>query len=276
MYVFDARINGARVEGGSEMEQPAGMTAELYKAVVAVVDDRVGEIKVTRQDFDDLKGVVEERASGLERAMEKLAQAQARTDASLKELAQAQARTDASLKELAQAQARTEERVGGLERAMEKLAQAQTRTESSLRELAQQVGRLSENIGFGLEDVARVVLPGYLAYRHNLQLEGEPGEELRRVFFEVDGGEVEINLYGEGRRDGQRAVVLGESKSRIYGREVRDFAEVLAQVEPLVEGEVVRVMFGFYINPTALREAREKGILLVASYQHRTELNLRP
>ncbi len=70
--------------------------------------------------------------------------------------------------------------------------------------------------------------------------------------------------------------MLGESKSRIYGREVSDFAELLAQVELLVEGEVVRVMFGFYIHPTALREARERGILLVASYQHRTELNLRP
>jgi len=233
------------------MEQLAGMTAELYKAVVAVVDDRVGEIKVTRRDFDDLKGMVQELGRG-------------------------QVEMQRAIKELSQAQTRTEERVGGLEQAMEKLAQAQTRTESSLRELAQQVGKLSENIGFGLEDVARVVLPDYLAYRHNLQLEGEPGEELRRVFFEVDGGEVEINLYGEGRRDGQRAVVLGESKSRIYGREVRDFAKVLAQVEPLVEGEVVRVMFGFYIHPTALREAREKGILLVASYQHRTELNLRP
>jgi chromosome segregation ATPase len=159
------------------MEQLAGMTAELYKAVVAVVDDRVGEIKVTRRDFDDLKGMVQELGRG-------------------------QVEMQRAIKELSQAQTRTEERVGGLEQAMEKLAQAQTRTESSLRELAQQVGKLSENIGFGLEDVARVVLPDYLAYRHNLQLEGEPGEELRRVFFEVDGGEVEINLYGEGRRDG--------------------------------------------------------------------------
>jgi len=96
------------------------------------------------------------------------------------------------------------------------------------------------------------------------------------VFFEVDGEQVEINLYGEGRRDGQGAVVLGESKARIYGRDVQDLTKVLAQVEPLVEGEVVRVMFGFYIHPTALREAREAGILLVASYQHRSELNLRP
>jgi len=111
------------------MEQPAGMTVELYKAVVALVDERVGEIKVTRQDFDDLKGVVEERAGGLERAMEDLARTQAEMQSAIKELSQAQARTDASLKELAQAQARPEDRVGGLERAMEELAHAQALTE---------------------------------------------------------------------------------------------------------------------------------------------------
>ncbi|MFQ6015128.1 MAG: hypothetical protein ACE5NP_06770, partial [Anaerolineae bacterium] len=60
------------------MEQPAGMTAELYKAVVAIVDERMREIRVTRKDFDALQDVVSE-----------LVQAQTRTDASLKELAQA-------------------------------------------------------------------------------------------------------------------------------------------------------------------------------------------
>lgn len=58
------------------------------------MDDRVGEIKVTRQDFDDLTGVVEEQAGGLERAMEKLAQGQAEMQSAIKELSQAQARTE--------------------------------------------------------------------------------------------------------------------------------------------------------------------------------------
>lgn len=37
------------------MEQTTGMTAELYKAVVAVVDERMQEIQVTREDFDALR-----------------------------------------------------------------------------------------------------------------------------------------------------------------------------------------------------------------------------
>ena len=52
-----------------------------------------------------------------------------------------------SISELIRAQRRTEERVDAL-------AEAQRRTEIALRELAVQVGKLSETIGFGLEDIA--------------------------------------------------------------------------------------------------------------------------
>jgi len=136
-------------------------------------------------------------------------------------------------------------------------------------ELQRHVGVLANTIGFGIEDVARVMLPPYLERHHGIRLEGAPGEELQRRFFEVAGREmpVEINLYGEGSRDGQAAVVLGEAKSRIGGAEVARFIEDLALVEPLVAGEIWRVMFGFYIHPSATPRAREHNILLVASYQ---------
>jgi len=126
---------------------------------------------------------------------------------------------------------------------------------------------LSETIGFGLEDIAHVVLPGYLQRHYQVILEGPLGEELSRRFFWVEGREIEINLYGEGRRDGQRVVVLGEAKSRIYGREVERFLADVKLVENQVEGEVWRVMFGYYIHPTAVKAAEEQGVLLVASYQ---------
>ncbi|MCL0103971.1 hypothetical protein M1O51_05150, partial [Dehalococcoidia bacterium] len=35
-----------------------GITAELYEAMIAVVDERVKEIRVTREDFSELKGIV--------------------------------------------------------------------------------------------------------------------------------------------------------------------------------------------------------------------------
>jgi len=245
------------------MAEAIGLTAEMYRAVVTIVDERVKEIRVTRKDFSELKGAVQElvqaqvrteqRVGGLERAM--------------LELAQAQVRTEQRIDELAQAQARTEQRMGGLEQAMQELAQAQARTEQQMERLAQQVGGLSDSIGYGLEDIAKVVLPGYL-YRHfGIVLKGKLGEELDRHFFHIDGSDVEINLYGEGERDGQRVVVLGEAKSRIYRSQVEKFAHNLAVIDHVLKGEVVRVMFGYFLHPSAEIAARERDILLVASYQ---------
>jgi polyhydroxyalkanoate synthesis regulator phasin len=217
------------------MMETIGLTAEMYRAVVTIVDERVKEIRVTREDFNELKGVVQE---------------------------------------LAQAQARTEERVGGLEQAMQELAQAQARTGEQIERLveaqenlARQVGGLSDSIGYGLEDIAKVVLPGYLQRHFGIRLKGVLGEELDRHFFHIDGTDVEINLYGEGERDGQRVVVLGEAKSRIYKNDVEKFVHNLAVMDHVLKGEVVRVMFGYFLHPSAEIAARERDILLVASYQ---------
>jgi len=274
------------------MKQHHGLTAEMYQAVIAVVDERMEAIRVTRQDFDQLNRTVGELAQ----AQRDLVQAQARTEErvarleegqaamqrAIQRLAEAQARTEERMEELVQAQARTEERVRRLEegqialqqgqaalqqgqaamqKAIQRLAEAQARTEVAL-------GTLAENIGFGLEDIARLLLPPYLHEHYGIHLEGPAGEELQRRFFPLpDQPPLEINLYGEGQRDGRKAVVLGEAKARIGGGAVKDFANVLAQVEPLVEGEVWRIMFGYYIHPSAQPVAQEHQILLIASYQ---------
>ena len=273
------------------MTEVVGLTAEMYRAVITIVDERVKEIRVTREDFNALKGAVQELAQAqartgqwvhelvqaqapTEQLVHELVQAQARTEQRMEELAQVQARTEErvgglerAMQELAQAQARAEERVGGLERAMQELAQAQTRTEQQMGRLTQQVGALSDSIGYGLEDIAKVVLPGYLQRHFGIRLEGVLGEELNRHFFHINGTDVEINLYGEGERDGQRVVVLGEARSRIFGSDVEKFVHNLAVMDHVLKGEVVRVMFGYFIHPSAEIAARERDILVVASYQ---------
>jgi len=92
------------------MEAQYGLSAEIYQAVIAVVDDRMQQITIVRQDFDRLG----ERQTRLEGRMD---------------------RVEAALERLAEAQARTEERVTRLEAAVERLAEAQARTEEELRKL---------------------------------------------------------------------------------------------------------------------------------------------
>jgi len=48
------------------------ISADLYEFVIKVVDDRVREIKVTREDFNTLKQVVEELAQAQKRTEEEL------------------------------------------------------------------------------------------------------------------------------------------------------------------------------------------------------------
>lgn len=159
---------------------------------------------------------------------------------------------------MAEAQARTEERVTRLEEAVTRLAEAQARTEErvakvevSLRELAQQVGKLSDTIGFGLEDIARVVLPGWLS-RH----EG----------IEVDGEVVEINLYGVGVRDEEKVVILGEARSRIYEHDVKEFDGMAEKARKVIPHRVYKLLFSYWIHPAAQREAAGRGLTLIASY----------
>jgi hypothetical protein len=302
------------------MAETQGITAELYRAIVTIVDDRVKEIRVTREDFDRLTQTVAQLAQAqarTEQRLEELAQAQARTEQRLNELAQAQARTEQRLEELAQAQARTdaavqqlvqaqarteqrveqlegamqrlaeaqarteerldrleaaverlaeaqartEERLDRLEAAVERLAEAQARTEQALQQLATQVGALSDNVGYGLEDIARVVLPGYLKQRYGVTV-----ERLERRIFPIDGQQFDIDLYAEGRRGRRRIVVLGEVKARIYAREVHHFQQVLQAVRPQLPAEPLPVLFGYFIDLSAM-EAAQDQILLIAAYQ---------
>jgi uncharacterized protein YhaN len=206
----------------------------------------------------------EERMGRVEEALAGLAEAQRRTEERLTTLAEAQyrneerlGRVEEALTTLAEAQQRTEEQIVAL-------AKDQQRTEQTVRNLAQAVGRLSDVIGFGLEDVARVVLPGYLERHLGIKLYGD---ELERRFIITDQQVAEVDLYGEGRQNGEKVVVIGECKSRIRSSQVEEFAETVKRLRPHVQDKLVPVMLGYWIHPSATVAAQKTGILLVASYQ---------
>ncbi|MHA1470213.1 MAG: chordopoxvirus fusion protein, partial [Candidatus Asgardarchaeia archaeon] len=179
--------------------------------------------------------------------------------------------------ELAEAQKRSEERLTRLEKTVAELAEAQKRSEerltrlemvveqlaNSVSNLSREVGSLSATIGFGLEDIARVVVPGWL-YRHeNIDI-----DDLSREFFEIDGTMYEINLYGVGKKGEKEIVIIGECKTKIYRSTVRKFVKMLKDLKVLFEGkEILPLMFGFIIYPDAREEAQKYGIRLIASYE---------
>lgn len=196
---------------------------------------------------------VDARIDRLEDALGQLATAQARTEAALQALAEAQARTEARV-------GRLEERMDRVEAALVRLAEAQARTEATVQTLAQQVGRLAETIGFTLEDLAREVTPPYLAHHYGIYV-----PQLERRFFVVDGQELEVDFYGEGRRDGETVAVVGEVRSRIHGRDVEAAVRQATRLAPELPGAPVAVLFGFVIHPSAREAAGRLSAIVISS-----------
>ncbi|MFW0859944.1 MAG: PD-(D/E)XK nuclease family protein, partial [Dehalococcoidia bacterium] len=173
-----------------QMNKEGGMTAELYRTIVAVVDERVKEIKVTREDFDRLEAALprlaaaqkqtEDRVPRLEAALERLAEAQAKTEERMTRLEAAVTRLEAVVERLAEAQAKTEERVSRLEGAVERLVLAQGRVEGTLGALGARWGLFAEE---SFREGMRAVLEGtgfkverYLVYDHVGKVFGRPDQ----------------------------------------------------------------------------------------------------
>lgn len=87
-------------------------------------------------------------------------------------------------------------------------------------------------------------------YRH----EGMVVDELQRKFVEVNGEEVEVNLNGEGSRDSEKIVVIGETKAVIYRSEVEGFVK---NAEKLITGRCTcSCSDTLYIQQQRLRSRR--------------------
>ena len=144
------------------------ITPSLKKEIIRIVDERIREAHITREDFSELKNIVKELAEaqkGTEQRIRELAQAQKRTEDALTQLNQRIGQLAVRVDDLAEAQKRTEERLNQLtqrvdqlavrvdelaeaqkrtEQRVEELAQAQKRTEERLNSLAQRVEELAE------------------------------------------------------------------------------------------------------------------------------------
>ena len=123
------------------------------KALAETLGGMVDELRdtVTKDDFRTLQDSMTANSGRLERALEKLAEAQGQTaanvgrlDAAMEKLAEAQGRTELKVNELAEAQSQTAANVGRLDAAMEKLAEAQGQTAANVGRLDAAMERLTD------------------------------------------------------------------------------------------------------------------------------------
>ncbi|MDZ7312968.1 MAG: hypothetical protein ONB45_17010 [candidate division KSB1 bacterium] len=251
------------------------ITPAIKREIVKIVDERIREAHVTKEDFSELKAIVKE----LGVKTSELAEAQKRTELRVEELAEAQKRTELRVEELAEAQKRTELRVEELAEAqkrteirLEELAEAQKRTEIRLEELTVAIKELHGEIG-GVGRSAGYALENE-AYRHLPELlQGKYGIVVKEKMIRSQIGGKEINVFGRAARDGQEVLVVGEARTRLDER--RGAEEAFEALEEKVQAvmaeygqvEIVKILLTHFARKGFLDLAREKGIIVVQSFE---------
>ncbi|MHA1699080.1 MAG: hypothetical protein ACTSWN_09605, partial [Promethearchaeota archaeon] len=223
--------------------------------------------KRTDERLAETQKRTDERFDSLSESIRELSEAQKRTDESLKELAEAQKRTDERLTET---QKRTDERINSLSESIRELSEAQKRTDESLNRLTEKVdalatavGSLSDTVGYGLEDIARKLVPAYLEKHHNIILK----EPFQRKILEIDGEEFEIDLYANGvGGEGDEILLLGEIKSKFSMTKLRNFIRTAEIIQEKIKIRIVKFIFGYYIPLIVERVARENDVLVIYTY----------
>jgi len=213
---------------------------ELKEVFVMLLEEmeRLKDI-VTKKEFNELKAVVQE-----------LAEAQKRTEQRVNELVEAQKRTEQRVNELAEAQKRTEEEIRKL-----------TAGQKNIRE---QLGGLAHTVGYRLEDESFKALPGLLKKDFGIEITGR----LRRDFIEIGKGRyIEVNIWGEGRKNGKEYVIIGDAKSQLKKRDIDEFIKKINQIKTLVPKEQVNLIVTYIAPPQIQKYAQEKNIKIYFSYE---------
>jgi len=278
----------------------SSLTPELYELILKIVDERVKEIKVTREEYEklaksvneltvsvrELSGRVnelieahkkaEERITRLEIAVANLVEANRKAEERITRLENAVAKLEITVANLVEITKRLDERVTKLEDAVATLIEVNKRFDEritkleeavitltrSVKNLSETVAGLGETIGFGLEDIGRVVLPSWIERHLGIKV-----NEFERKFFFIDNEMIEVNLYAEGVLNNEKIIVLVESKSRIHRSDVKDFGEKIDKIKKVIPTKMVGILFGYVIYPDATEEAQKRGLYTVASYQ---------
>jgi predicted nuclease with TOPRIM domain len=221
------------------MEESRGLTAEMYQAIVAIVDDRLREVRVTREGFERLEGAIARLTEAQTRAGERVGHLETRMD-----------RVEAALERLAEAQARTEA--------------ALQRTQEAVQQLARQVGGLSETVGGDIEDIAYIVLYDVLKREFGWEV-----GVLERRWQQWNGEAEEIDIFGQATdpaRPERTIWIVGEAKHNLTLREVEQVARQVERARQHLAGEVYAVCFAHRARPEVRGRLQELGIPLLFSY----------
>jgi uncharacterized phage infection (PIP) family protein YhgE len=234
-------------------------TEERLDQLALRVDELTERLNRLTERVDDLTV----RLDKLTERVDQLAEAQRKTEERLNQLALRVDELTERLNQLAEAQRDMAEK-------MSKLIDAQMQLEDSLAKLLGRMKTTEEriewifsSIGFTIEDKSLKALPELLK-REGITVEGN----LVRRYYKIGDEYNQLNIYGWGRKDGEKILILGEIKTRASRKEINEFIKLADKVKKSEGNPTVFLVFVAYdYRPEIEEYLKEKGIKYFWSYE---------
>jgi len=272
-----------------EAEERFARIESVLANLVQVTDRHSREIAELRQMVRENTEAIAELREATQRnteAIAELREATQRNTEAIAELRETVANlvqvTDRHSREIAELRQQTAElvqvtqqhshEISNLQRMMQQLIEVQQQTQEDIRRLTQglddlrkQVGGLSITIGYTIENEAYRALPRLLARDFGIEVESD----LRRQFVADDTGEyIEVNIFGQARRNGEVITIVGESKAQLSKNDIDAFVRRKLQRLQGVYPNPFPVLVTHMISERDVEEyARQQGIAVYYSYQ---------
>ena len=116
---------------------------------------------------------------------------------------------------------------------------------------------LSDTIGYGLEDKVIPYIKEFAKIEYGIEVEVLD----RRNIIYPDGRFDEVNIYAEGKRDGERVYLIGECKSRPSKKDIDKLLIKAKRIEDYLKNKVEVFLVGYHYFPNVegyLKERAEK------------------
>ncbi len=261
---LDAEIRGLR----EEIEERFARMQQTVEDILRVQRQHTEEIAELRQATQQNTQAIAE----LREMTQKNTQAIAELRQTVAELVQMTRQNTEAIAELRQTTQQHSEEISDLRRTVQELVEVQKQTQEDIRrltwgldDLRKQVGGLSMTIGYTLENAAYKALPHLLNRDYGLQIDGE----LTRRFVEDNQGDhIEVNIFGQARRNGETLTIVGESKAQLSKNDVDSFLRRKVQ---RLQGRYPNLFPLLVVHMTSEWDveayARELGVAVYFSYQ---------
>ena len=268
---LDSEIRGLR----EEIEERFARMQQTVEDILRVQRQHTEEIaelrQVTQQNTQAIAELREMTQKNTQ-AIAELVQVTQQHSREIAELREMTRQNTEAIIELRKTTQQHSEEISQLRQTVQELVEVQKQTQEDIRrltwgldDLRKQVGGLATTVGYTLENAAYKALPSLLHRDYGVQVDGAL---IRQYVQDNQGEHIEVNIFGQGRRNGETLTIVGESKAQLSKNDIDNFLRRKIQ---RLQGRYPNLFPVLVVHMTSDWDveayAREQGVAVYYSYQ---------